>query len=115
MSFKYALALLLALTLAAKAEPIAISTTPIASFGLGNATEFGPLGWRGGLQLSSPDKTFGGLSGLTLSEDCESLLAVSDTGRWFRATLSYENGKLVGLSQGEWAPILDAKGQPPVN
>ncbi|MBC8037821.1 MAG: esterase-like activity of phytase family protein [Rhizobiales bacterium] len=113
MRLKLILGLLAALTLAAKADPIAISTNPLNGFAsLSNATDFGPFLWRGGLELTSSDETFGGLSGLTLSEGCTSVLAVSDKGRWFRAALAYEDELLTDVSGGELAPMLDSKGQP---
>lgn len=113
-------AVLCLLTLSAaapvKADPIAVATTPLQSFESYSADEtFGALSWRGGLVLTSPERKFGGLSGLGLDDDCTGLTAVSDAGRWFRATLHYEGGRLTGLSGGEIAPILDAKGKPPRN
>jgi hypothetical protein len=97
----------------AAADPIAVTATPLPSFGATAETAFGPFEWRGGLELASSDEKFGGLSGLTLSADCTGLLAVSDTGRWFRARLSYDGATLSGLADAELAPMLDAKGRPP--
>jgi hypothetical protein len=114
MNLRLAIVWLVATTLAAKADPIAISTTSLSSFqSLSSTTDFGPFAWRGGLELSSSEETFGGLSGLALSADCTSLLAVSDAGRWFRAALSYEGENLAGAGDAELAPMLDSKGNPP--
>ncbi len=110
MRLKLALMALGAVVAAAKADPVAISASPLTSFGSLSGTS---LHWRGGLVLSSIDKTFGGLSGLALSEDCTGLLAVSDAGRWFRATLHYEEKTLVNISNAELAPMLDSVGEPP--
>ena len=86
---------------------------PLKSFDLlGVQRSFGPLEWRGGLELKSTDKRFGGFSSLALSADGEKLLAVSDTGNWFRATSLYKNGRLAGLSDPEIAPLLDKSGKP---
>ncbi len=97
----------------AVAGPIAISASSISSFSFGAENKFGPLTWRGGLSLTSPDEKFGGLSALSLSDDCQSLLAVSDAGRWFRARLNYDGEILSGIAKAELAPILDSKGKPP--
>jgi len=107
---------LLALSVAApvKADPVTVATTPLESFeSYGGAETFGALSWRGGLVLTSADSKFGGLSGLVIDGDCTRLMAVSDAGRWFRATLHYDDGRLAGISDGEIAPILDTKGKPP--
>jgi len=100
---------------AAAADPIEISATPISSFSPADETSFGPFEWRGGLELSSTEEKFGGLSGLALSADCTGLLAVSDAGRWFRGRLAYDGAALAGLSDAELAPMLDAKGRPPTS
>ncbi len=71
--------------------------------------------WRGGLELTSGDEKFGGLSGLVLSADCTGLLAVSDAGRWFRGRLAYDGATLSGLADAELAPMLDENGRPPRN
>ena len=108
--------MLLALTITAQAKPITVSATPLATFGnLSIGTDFGPLRWRGGLVLTSGENAFGGLSGLALSDDCAGVLAVSDAGRWFRASLTYEDGRLSNVSNAEIAPMLDSSGRPPRN
>ena len=90
-----------------------VSAAPLKSFDLlGVQTKFGPLEWRGGLELTSSDKRFGALSSLAMSANGEKLLAVSDTGNWFRANLTYKNGRLAGLSDAELAPLLDKSGKP---
>jgi hypothetical protein len=47
----------------------------------------GSLRFRGGLELTSPDRRFGGLSALLLSEDGARLTAVTDRGHWVTARL----------------------------
>ncbi len=97
----------------ARAEPITVTAAPVSSFqNLSTNTEFGPFSWRGGLSLTSPETKFGGLSGLALSGNCESLLAISDAGRWFEAKLTYADGKLSRLTDGGLSPMLDSKGRP---
>ena len=59
------------------------------------------LYWRGGIQISSPHKRFGGLSGLEVSTDGRSLLAIGDKGLWFTGRLNYDlNGNLLSLTNG---------------
>lgn len=98
----------------AGADPVAVTSMPLASFyNLSAATEFGVLSWRGGLSLASPSASFGGLSGLVLDHDCENLVAVSDAGRWFTAKLGYDAaGHLESLAGGNLSPIRDAQGRP---
>ena len=60
--------------------------------------EAGPLVFRGGLWLRSEDPEFGGLSALRVSADGARLMAVSDCGRAFGATLTYDaGGRLSGV------------------
>jgi hypothetical protein len=109
---------LLALVLAhpPRAGTMAVTATELEGFGkLGFSSDFPHLAWRGGLSLASDDPDFGGLSGLVLGENCEDLTAVIDRGRWFRAKLIYDGGRLAGLADGEMAPILDSKGKPQRN
>ncbi len=104
---------LVALAPAAAADPIMVTATRLSSFAATGGTSFGPLQWRGGLELTSGDEKFGGLSGLVLSADCTGLLAISDAGRWFRGRLAYDGTGLAGLADAELAPMLDDKGRPP--
>ena len=106
---RLALAALLVLTLAARADPITVTAEPLTGLRTG---DYGPLKWRGGLELSSDEENFGGLSGLSFPDDCKSILAVSDAGRWFRASVDYTHGKLTGINSAELAPMLDSAGKP---
>ena len=107
-------ACLVILAIAARADPVTVTATPLSGFGnFGGDGSYGPLAWRGGFELSSSEEKFGGLSGLALSDDCTGLTAVSDAGRWFRAALAYDGKMLAGLGAAELAPILDDKGRPP--
>ena len=95
------------------AEPIAITASPVTTFqNLSSTSEFGPFSWRGGLSLSSTERKFGGFSGLIIGNNCEDLLAVSDAGRWFKATLNYDGAMLAGIATAELAPMLDSKAKP---
>jgi len=93
---------------------IEIAATPITHFDPRDATRqrFGALTFIGGLQLTSPDKQFGGLSGLSLSPDGQHMLSLSDRGRWFRGRIVYRDGRPAGIADAETAPILGAGGRP---
>jgi hypothetical protein len=72
----------------------------------------GSLRFRGALELSSPDPRFGGFSGLLVSPDGRSLVAVSDRGHWLTARLSYDaQGRLVDLSEAVMVPLRDRQGR----
>ncbi len=71
------------------------------------------LAWRGGLELSSPRREFGGLSGLYLDADGRQLVLLSDEGNWLTATLSYgKNGGLSGLESARIGRLKDERGNP---
>lgn len=71
------------------------------------------LAYRGGLELSSNDPRFGGLSGLVVGANGERLVAISDRGHWFEARLVYEaDGRLAALADPSMSPLLDETGTP---
>ncbi len=72
---------------------------------------FGPLEWVGGLELSSDERAFGGLSGLALDPDGRGLLAVSDAGIWLQARLDTEGEVPVGLSNAVLCPMRGHEGR----
>ena len=71
----------------------------------------GKLEFLGGLELTSPDANFGGLSGLAVDPDGRRLLAITDAGYWLTATLDAKERRLIGISGVEIAPMrgLDGK------
>ncbi len=74
------------------------------------AARVGRLAFRGGLALESEDADFGGLSGLEVGEGGR-LIAVTDAGQWFEATLQLdEAGALVGLAEARMAPMRNEEG-----
>jgi hypothetical protein len=74
--------------------------------------QIGRLRFRGGLELTSPDAVFGGLSGLEVL-DGERLLIMNDDAEWFDTHLVLdEEGALIGLDQVRYAMMRDGNGQP---
>ncbi len=97
----------------AHAEPIDITATlrpfnPDAPLQTGQ----GHLIYRGGLELRASLKEFGGFSAAHISADGRALLALSDTGSWFSATLRYDQtGRLGGIEQARLAPMTRPPGK----
>jgi hypothetical protein len=73
--------------------------------------QFGNLIFRGGLELSSSHKQFGGLSGLRVSDN-GNFLAVTDKADWIRGRIVYRDDAPVGIAGAEIAPMLYADGRP---
>lgn len=75
--------------------------------------EVGELEYRGGIALRSTDPRFGGFSGIHISTDGGTLLAISDRGAWLRLSLTYNSaGRLVGASRAEMGPLIGEDGEP---
>lgn len=91
-------------------SPVAVRAT-LVSFSTAGKTRFGRLTFRGGLQLTSYEPSFGGFSGLTLDAE-GGLMALTDQGHWLRATVSYADGAPKGLSDARMGPITDKTGKP---
>ena len=90
----------------ALADPIVVTTSGV-NLDRRDATRqsLGPLNYLGGLRLRSPNRRFGGLSGIEVSPDGKSMLAISDRGFWFSADLMYDpDGRLIGLPVGLGVP-----------
>jgi hypothetical protein len=92
---------------------IEVGAMPIALLASDPTAErVGKLVYRGGLYLNSRDKRFGAFSDLIVSEDGASLLAVSEGGYWFTATLVTKDGRLTDLRHASLAPMLNSEGKP---
>jgi hypothetical protein len=111
---------LLAAALAAIAFPgeareqpnnIQLTSTPVnfARFSLGSE-RLGKLAFRGGIMLASDDERFGGFSGLAVSSDGRSLLAISDDGWWLKADLTYRADRLMEAGRAVLQPLRDRRG-----
>ena len=91
---------------------ITIETKPIEQFIVGNEqVNFGALQFRGGFALLGSDG-FGAFSGLAVNANGDGLLAVSDTGRWFSAAITRENGRITGLTDTIAGLIRNQEGVP---
>jgi hypothetical protein len=92
--------------------PIDLHVSRINAFRIGAPdARIGELEYRGGLELASTNSDFGSLSGLDFAPD-GTLYAVEDTGFWFAARPVERDGRLIGLTDGRLAPILDVNGAP---
>ncbi|MDA0260899.1 MAG: esterase-like activity of phytase family protein, partial [Proteobacteria bacterium] len=69
------------------------------------------LRFRGGIRLSSRDRRFGGISGLTFVTD-DRLVAVSDRGWWISFRIVEQNGHLSEVVDGTIDPLRSASGTP---
>jgi hypothetical protein len=72
----------------------------------------GQLAHLGSLRLTSPDSDFGGISGLIVSPDGKTFLAITDSSHWLTGKLTYTDGRLTGLTGKEIAPLRDLSGKP---
>jgi hypothetical protein len=92
---------------------VEITAKPIAHFDTRDPTRvrFGALEFRGGLELTSSNKDFGGLSALRVSPD-GGFIALTDRARWLRGRIVSEAGRPVRITDAEMAPILGPDGRP---
>lgn len=94
---------------------IAVESRPITAFSPAepSRTRFGALEFLGGLELSSRDPAFGGLSGLRTRDHGRELIAVSDEGIWFVARLATDAaGRPGAITDARVASLRDAAGRP---
>jgi hypothetical protein len=74
-------------------------------------TSVGVLQYHSGIAISSEAENFGGLSGLSLSQDGREITAVSDQGDLLRARLLLDKfGRLVGLDKPRFHRLRGVKG-----
>jgi hypothetical protein len=91
-----------------------IASQPITAFEPRDRSRqrFGALHFRGGLELRSPYKYFGEISGLRIGPDGSRFLAVSDKGRWWRGRIVYDGDRPSDIADSEMAPMLGPDGKP---
>lgn len=94
-------------------QGIEVRARPLASFLRSGAPFVNPrLEWRGGLVLSSPSDKFGGWSGLALSKDGKSLVAVSDSGVWMTGEIAYDGIRPKAIRSARLGALQTASGKP---
>ena len=93
---------------------IQVRAQPLAGFEARDSSrhQFGALQFRGGIELSSSHKDFGGISAIRVAADGARFIAVTDKGRWLRGRILYRDGAPVGLDDVEMAPVLGPDGRP---
>lgn len=99
--------------LLAQAKPVKVSIRKIDTFQTGRENaRFGSLTFLGGIELISADRNIGGLSGLLSLDQGAEILAVTDNGLWFAATIEQDpEGGPVGLSNARYTPLLGPDGK----
>ena len=98
---------------AAGSAPFVIRARPIERFQIGSdASTFGSLQFRGGLELSGDSPNFGGISGLAVAADGQAFVAVSDAGLWITGRLVEKDGRLAGVENAAIGAILGPSGKP---
>jgi hypothetical protein len=99
---------------AAAQDAVPVIVAPVSAFEaqLPEQTRFGALRFIGGLQIDSPDRRLGGLSGLDISSDGKQIMMVSDIGDLFTATIDYDGNVPVGLSEMKVTRLPGEDGQP---
>ncbi len=107
--FMYLAALGAAWTAPALAEPLAVSTWPVALHPEdAGVEEVGALIYRGGLDLRSRDRRFGGLSALAIDRTGRQLLALTDKGHWISLIPTYgADGHLSGIGEARIGALSD--------
>ena len=107
------LALLLTPITVAWAEPVSITATPLPlNRDKPEQTEIGSLRYMGGLELRADSDHFGGFSGLLVSDDGRSMIALSDRGWWLTAELTHDDdGRLTGVERSDIAPARRPPGR----
>ncbi|HEX2216964.1 MAG TPA: esterase-like activity of phytase family protein, partial [Xanthobacteraceae bacterium] len=93
---------------------IQIDAKPLAGFASRDPQhrQFGALEFRGGMQLTSTHRDFGGISSIRMEADGERFLAVTDKGQWLRGRIRYSGSAPVAIESAEMAPVLAADGRP---
>jgi len=95
------------------ADPVAVRATPVPL----NPSDpgqkvVGRREYRGGLQLTSDDPRFGGISSIRVLSDGRRLAAITDEGSWLSARLVHRDGRLESVEDVEMGPLLGPDGKP---
>ena len=95
-------------------QKIEIAAQPFDSFEPREPSRrvFGSLEFRGGIELRSQSRDFGGLSAIRVQPDGAAFVAVTDKAQWLRGRILYRGTAPVGIADAEMAPMLGSNGRP---
>jgi hypothetical protein len=71
----------------------------------------GHLVYRGGLELTSRAKDFGGLSAMRMAGDGAHFIALTDKGFWFTGRIVYDGTRPAAIADATMAPMLGPDGR----
>lgn len=97
----------------ARAEPVAVTSTPVPlNEADTSVAAVGPLRYLGGVHLTSPDRRFGGFSTLGVSADGRRMVSISDRGAFMSAAIRTDaDGILVGIDDVDMSALTDTEGR----
>lgn len=103
---------LLASAAPAHAVEALVTANPVTQFrGVGIGQQVDKLIFRGGMTMTSPDDTFGGLSGLTMTGPGHQATFVTDRGNFVTGHFAYdEASRLIGFIGVNIDPMRNSKG-----
>src|SRR5215472_3261507 len=93
---------------------ITIVARTIDTFKAGQSDQvrFGALEFRGGLELTSSYREFGGLSAIRVAADGARFVALTDKGRWLTGRITYDaRERPSGIADAVMAPMLGPDGR----
>ena len=93
---------------------ITIAARAIDTFKAGQSDQvrFGALEFRGGLELTSSYREFGGLSAIRVAADGARFVALTDKGRWLTGRITYDaRERPSGIADAVMAPMLGPDGR----
>jgi hypothetical protein len=93
---------------------IDVAARTIDSFNASEADQvrFGALEFRGGLELTSSFRAFGGFSAIRVASDGARFVALTDKGRWLTGRITYDKRERPsGIADAVMAPILGQDGR----
>src|SRR5262249_36327386 len=91
---------------------IAAKTIDSFSAGVPDQVRFGAVEFRGGLELTSPHREFGGLSAIRVAVDGARFVSVSDKGWWLTGRIRYDGrGRPQAIDDAVIAPVLGPDGR----
>jgi hypothetical protein len=93
---------------------IDIAARAIEAFKVGGSDQvrFGALEFRGGLELTSSYRHFGGVSAIRVAADGEHFVALTDKGHWLTGRIVYDpRQRPAGIAEAVMAPMLGPDGR----